>query len=182
MTPNAIILIDVQEKLFPAMEKKEALQNALLLLLKGAAVLKIPVIVTEQYPKGLGPTIPEIKEALGNADVLEKTAFSAGGAAGFWEKLKTLNVKHAAVCGIETHVCVYQTVRDLMEKNISVDVVENAVSSRFKTDRKIGLKHLASLGAGFVSVEMILFEAMGDAKHQAFKEISALVKQYAAKK
>ena len=174
-------MIDVQEKLFPVMRKKEDLQKALLLLLKGAAVLKIPVIATEQYPKGLGPTIPEIREALGNAIILEKTTFSSGGAAGFWEKLNELKVKRVAVCGIETHVCVYQSVRDLIEKKFAVEVVENAVSSRFKTDRKIALKRLASLGAGFVSAEMLLFEAMGDARHPAFKDISALVKQYAAK-
>lgn len=177
----AVLLIDVQERLFSAMENQEALKNALLLLLRGAKILGLPILATEQYPKGLGPTLPEIKAVLENAVILEKTSFSVSGAPDFWKQLGALGTKFVAVCGIETHVCVYQSVVDLIEKKYLVSVVENAVSSRFPTDRSIGLRRLSEIGAALVSVEMFLFEVMGDARHPKFKEISALVKELAPK-
>lgn len=177
----AVVLIDVQERLFPAMEEREALKSALLLLLRGAKILGLPVLATEQYPKGLGSTIPEIKAVLENAAILEKTSFSVSGAPDFWKRLEALGTKFVAVCGIETHVCVYQSVADLIEKKYLVSVVENAVSSRFAADRAIGLRRLSAIGAALVSVEMFLFEVMGDARHPNFKEISALVKELAPK-
>ncbi|MBL8993584.1 MAG: isochorismatase family protein [Spirochaetia bacterium] len=177
----AVLLIDVQERLFPAMDDREALKSVLLLLLRGAKILGLPILATEQYPKGLGATLLEIKAVLENATILEKTSFSASGAPGFWKELGALDTKFIAVCGIEAHVCVYQTVVDLIEKKYLVSVVENAVSSRFPSDRGIGLRRLSQLGAAMVSAEMFLFEVMGDARHPKFKEISALVKELAPK-
>jgi nicotinamidase-related amidase len=172
----ALAVVDIQEKLLPAMfEKERVLRNTLRLLL-GAAELNVPVIVTEQYRKGLGATVPELAAAAGGFAPLEKMAFSACGAKGFVEALAAREVSDVVLCGIEAHVCVCQTGLDLLERDYRLFVVADAVSSRSTEDKQLGLRRLEQAGAVIVSTEMVLFELLEKAGTEEFKKIHRIIK------
>lgn len=146
-------------------------------LIRGAAILGVPVIVTEQYTKGLGPTIAPLREALGEAyRPIEKDCFSAHGCAPFKAQLAALERRQILLAGVETHVCVYQTAGDLVAAGYTVHVVADAVSSRTAENRELALRRMASDGVKLSSTEMALFELTRVAGTDEFRAISRLIK------
>jgi nicotinamidase-related amidase len=141
-------------------------------LIEGAKALGVPVVVTEQYPKGLGHTVPEVAEHLNGTEPIEKLCFSATKADGF----DTHGREQALVCGIETHVCVSQTAHDLLEQGLEVHVPQDAVTSRTAENREVGLRKMERSGAVITSVETALFELLGAAGSDEFKAVQRLVK------
>lgn len=172
---SLLLVIDFQEKLMPAIDKRERIIHNTGLLLKLADKLSIPVIVTEQYPQGLGPTVPEIKEHLNDYQLVEKTTFSAMIPV-FEEKLTALGRKQIIVTGVETHVCVFQTVRDLVAAGYEVYLVEDAVGSRFKVNYKSGREMMRDLGAIITNTETVIFDILKIAGTPEFREMSKLLK------
>ena len=172
----ALVVIDIQGKLAQLMYRKDALFENAQKLIKGVQVLEIPIIVTEQYPQGLGPTIPEISTLFTDFKPLPKVAFSCCGDEGFQKELLAVDRPQILVCGIETHVCVYQTTVDLLASGYEVEVVADVVSSRTAENREISLQRMRDEGAGITSVEMALFELMKAAEGPKFKAVSKIVK------
>jgi nicotinamidase-related amidase len=173
---TALVLIDVQEKLLRVMHNQSDLLENIKKMVKGARILGLPVLWTEQNPAGLGPTVPEIAELLPDKIPVSKFSFSCCGSEPFMEDLKAIDRKSILVAGIEAHVCVYQTVVDLINLQFDVEVVADAVASRSPENRFIGLKKSKAAGADITSVETALFELLKEAKGDRFKEISKLVK------
>jgi nicotinamidase-related amidase len=169
---TALVVIDVQEAFRPAVGEFEAVARNAAILARGARALGLPVVVTEQYPRGLGATVAELADALEGIPRLEKLVFSAARADGF----DLDGREQALVCGIETHVCVNQTVQDLLDAGIEVHVATDAVSSRTAANRRAGLAKMEASGALLTSTEMALFELVGRAGTEEFKTIQALVK------
>lgn len=170
------VLIDVQGKLAQLMHRKEDLFRNLEILIKGLRVLEVPVLWLEQYPKGLGPTVPEIAALLPGETALPKVCFSGCGQPAFVSRLEALGRRRVLVAGIEAHICVYQTVRDLLDTGYEVEVVADAVSSRTPENRQVGLDRMRQMGAAVASVEMALFELLGEADTEVFRTVARLVK------
>jgi nicotinamidase-related amidase len=168
-----LVVIDVQEAFRKALPSFDRVAAASATLVRGAAEIGIPVLVTEQYPSGLGATVPELAEHLpAGTETLEKVRFSAAEAEGF-----DLGERdQALVCGIETHVCVSQTVLDLIDEDVEVHVAADAVGSRTDANRDLGLAKMERSGAILTSVEMALFELLGGADAEGFKQVQALIK------
>lgn len=173
---TALTIIDVQGKLATLMHQQEQLSRNLKILIQGIQVLGLPIFWMEQYPKGLGPTIPEVAELLTGQNPLAKLSFSAWGQDEFQEKLRASGRRQILLAGIETHICVYQTARSLLVQNYHVEVVTDAVSSRTPENKRIGLDKMARAGAEITSVETALFELLQTAGTPQFKEISHLVR------
>lgn len=173
---SLLLIIDVQERLVGTLDKDVVVKRTATLA-KAAQILNLPTIVTLQYPKGLGQTVVQVSQNLAPDTVtFEKTAFSALREAGFLEKLKSFNKKQIVVCGIETHVCVHQTVADLITEGYEVYVVKDACASRNKYEFKQGIERMQENSAKITCLEIVLFEWLKDAKHQSFKEIQSLIK------
>lgn len=173
---TALVVVDVQEAFRKAIPDFERVTAATATLIRGAEAIGVPVVITEQYPKGLGETVPEVAEHLPDGVApLEKIEFAASGADGF--DLGDRN--QALVCGIETHVCVNQTVLDLLGRGISVQVAEDAVGSRFPDSKRVGLHKMEQAGAVLTSVETALFELLGKAGTDEFKAVQKLILEYA---
>jgi nicotinamidase-related amidase len=170
------ICVDIQEKFTDIIYKFDRILSNSQILIRGLNILEVPIIVTEQYPKGLGYTTPEIKEHLNKYNPIEKLAFSCCGSDEFRAVLEKTGKKNVIVFGIETHVCVLQTVIDLLEMNYQPVLIEDCVSSRKKGDRKIALNRMRQEGAIITSYESILFELSKIAGTEKFKQISKLVK------
>ncbi len=173
---SALVVIDVQEGFRPAALDFEAVARNVAILVQGASVLDLPVVVTEQYPKGLGATVPEVAEYLDQIEPLEKTAFSAVAADGFVGNLQDAGRDQVLLCGIESHVCVNQTADDLLADDLEVHVARDAVSSRTAENRELGLHKMERSGAVITSVETALFELLRRAGTPEFKQIQALIK------
>ena len=173
---TALIVVDVQEKLARVMYEKEMLFENLQKLIKGVQILGIPIILTEQNPGGLGPTIPEVAHLLSDLQPIPKLSFSCCGDGRFLQELEALNRQQVLIAGIEVHVCVYQTAVDLLRLGYEVQVVADAVSSRTAENRKIGLERVRSEGASLTSTETALFELLKVAEGAKFKEILNIVK------
>ncbi|MDD3349863.1 MAG: hydrolase [Eubacteriales bacterium] len=171
-----LVVIDFQERLLPAMKDHDDLEKTVEKLIKGCEILGVPKLVTQQYTKGLGATVPCLAEALGDFEPIEKTAFSAMGEPVFAEAIKNSGRKTIILSGIEAHVCVQQTALDLLEEGYSVFLASDCVSSRSKNDLKYAILRMADSGAVRTTCESILFELCGGAREAGFKEISALVK------
>jgi nicotinamidase-related amidase len=171
-----LVMIDFQERLMPAMRDHEELEAKTVKLVRGIRALDVPVVVTQQYTKGLGATVPAIAHAIGEFSPIEKTDFSAAAELGFLEALNASGKTTVILCGIETHVCVAQTALILLELGYDVFLVEDCVSSRSKVDRKTAISRMVQAGARPVTMEAVLFELLGTAKATEFKEISGLVK------
>ena len=174
-TETVLVIVDVQGKLAELMHDRERLYKNLSILIQGTQALEIPILWLEQYPKGLGPTIPEVADLLPGLSPIAKTCFSGCGQADFVEALRAAGRKHVLVAGIETHICVYQTVRDLLASGYDVEVVADAVSSRVPENRQVALDKMVRAGAELTSVEMALYELMREAGGPAFKKILPLV-------
>jgi len=174
----ALLVVDIQERLVAAMPtpRIERLTSKASALIAGARLLGVPVLATEQYPKGLGSTIEPIREALGDAQPVEKTVFCCGQVSevgAFFDALPTHNI---IVIGMETHICVWQTVRALCEDGRRVWVAADCVASRSEEDRAVGLALCEAAGAQLGSAESILFDWIGGADHEHFRAISRLVR------
>ena len=170
---SALIVVDIQEAFRKAVPEFDEVARAAATLLEGAKALALPVIVTEQYPQGLGRTAPEVAEHLpAGVEPIDKVRFSAAEADGF-----DLDGRdQALVCGIETHVCVDQTVLDLLDAGVEVHVVADGVGSRTERNRELGLHRAERAGAVLTSVETALFELLRGSDAPEFKEVQALVK------
>jgi nicotinamidase-related amidase len=173
---TALIIIDVQEKLYRVMHNREALAANLQKMIKCAQVLEIPLLVTEQNPNALGPTIPELKNLMPHIQPISKLSFSCCGEQKFLNKLSALNCKQLLLVGIEAHICVYQTALELLEKGHEVQVLADCVSSRTEENKKLGLEKIKEAGGSATSVEIALFELLRIAEGGTFKEISKIVK------
>jgi nicotinamidase-related amidase len=169
-------VVDIQERLFPHISDRQALLDRTRLLIKGLDVLGLPVLFTQQYTKGLGPTIPEIQQLFSNFSSLEKRSFSCIDDAAIAAHLKEAGRKFVLIAGIETHVCILQTALDLKAAGYQPVVVTDCVSSRSLADKDTALRRLASEGAILTGSESLLFELLRTSESPKFKEISALVK------
>lgn len=179
-TETALLVVDVQEKLAPAMPEAQmaALTRATTVLLEAARLLGVSVIATEQYPKGLGPTVAPIKAKLEEvgAPILAKMEFSACDAAAFeqlWDKQWRPNV---IVVGMETHVCVFQTVRELRARDVSVFVPVDGVASRREDHRVVGLDLCRAAGATITTMETVVFDMLRVAGTEPFRQLSKLIR------
>lgn len=170
------LIIDIQERLLPHMTANGLLLRNTQILIKGLQALGIPLLLTEQYTKGLGFTVPEIKEILQDINSIEKTAFSCCDESSFEANLHHLNRKTVIIAGIEAHVCVLQTAIDLKEQGFTPVIVDDCVSSRKPTDKAIAMQRLLASGAIISTYESILFELCRFAGSNTFKTISKLVK------
>jgi len=171
-----LVVVDIQERLLPSVAGREDLVQNTLRLINGATILHLPILATEQYRKGLGRTVSEIAADIPGFAPLEKVAFSACGAAGFVEALRSRNVTDVLLCGIEAHVCVSQTCLDLLAEGFRVFVVADAVASRAVVNHRLALERMRDAGAAVVSTEMALFELLEQAGTPEFKQILKLVK------
>jgi nicotinamidase-related amidase len=173
---TALLVIDIQERLFPVMHEKEKLLRNVLKLIRGAQVLEIPIILTEQYPRGLGPTLPEIKELLPDVTPIEKVSFNCCDEAVFCQALEKLKRKQVLVAGIEAHICVYQTAMALSRAGYEVQVVGDCVSSREPENKLVALLKMGAVGVSPTTTEIALFELLKVAVGDKFKQISNIVK------
>lgn len=176
---SQLVLIDTQERLAAAMPEptRSAVVHAASLLLQGARHLDIPVLVTEQYPRGLGPTVPELAAHLPDtAPPVAKTAFSCCAADGFVPALEGSGRRQVVIAGMETHICVLQTAIELRARGYHVFVVEDAVCSRHAVHGANALRRLRDAGVIVTNSESVLFEWLRDSRHEHFKAISALIR------
>jgi len=173
---SAALVIDIQERLFPHISGHDALLERVRILIQGLGFLSVPVLLTEQYRKGLGDTIAGVRELLGVYEPVEKMAFSCCDEPRFMDKLKQTGKKNVLICGIETHVCVLQTTLDLLEKGYQPVIIADAVSSRSVYDKEIALERMRQEGALISTSESLLFELARVSGTETFKAISRLVK------
>lgn len=174
---TALIVVDIQESFRNAISDFGQIASRAATVVRGFQILNVPVIVTEQYPKGLGHTAPEILAVLpDNFQVYEKTAFSSCGADAIVSRLEKSGVEQVVLCGLETHVCVSQTAHDLMMHGFQVHLLTDCVCSRSESDKAAGLAKMQMSGVVPSSIEMALFELMRDATNANFREIQALIK------
>jgi nicotinamidase-related amidase len=173
---TVLAVIDVQEAFRPAVLDFDEVARNTAVLVQGARRLDVPVLVTEQYPKGLGSTVPEVAEHLGGIAPLQKMCFSAIDADGFHARLSETERDQVLLCGIESHVCVNQTAEDLLADGFEVHVATDAVSSRTERNRDLGLHKMEQAGAHLTSVETALFELLRAAGTPEFKDVQRLVR------
>lgn len=174
---TALVVVDLQEAFRNAISDFPMLLSRAAIAVRGFQILNLPIIVTEQYPKGLGRTVEEIRLTLPpDFEYVEKTAFSSCRATLFKEKLKQTGVTHVILCGLETHICVNQTAHDLLTEAFEVHILTDAVGSRFGVDKETALRKMQMNGIVPSTVEMALFELLRDAKHEQFKEVQTLIK------
>lgn len=173
---SLLLIIDVQDRLVGVLKNSEEMARNNSILAKAFKILNAPIIITEQYPKGLGKTVCELSDVIRDDNVFEKTSFSALELNELKARLEILNRKKIVLTGIETHICVYQTARALLKLGYEVYVVKNATSSRKSKDYKTALDLMKDYGARLTCVETVLFEMLGSSKHPNFKEVQALIK------
>lgn len=174
---TALLVIDVQDKLFNQVERSCEMMLTLQKVIKGFQILNLPILVSEQYPKGLGPTIATVKSALHDEqEYLSKTTFSCLKDPLIKEKIKSLKADQWVLVGIEAHVCVLQTAKDLLKMGKEVVVLNDAISSRSLYDFSTAIAEMRDCGARISSAETILFELLGDSQADEFKEMSQLIK------
>lgn len=173
---SLVVAVDFQVRLMPAMNDCEKVEKKSEMFIRGCRLLDVPILVTQQYTKGLGDTLPSLKEALDEFEHIEKVVFSCCGDEGFVKKLEESGKKNIIVMGIESHVCVQQTVLDLLLRGHNVYVIADCISSRSETDHKYAEMRMQQAGAVITTAESVLFEFILSADHPKRKEISNLVK------
>jgi nicotinamidase-related amidase len=173
---TALVVIDIQSKLWNVMFEKEALLENSQKLIKGIKVMGVPIILTEQNPKGLGPTAPELLQLLTDIKPVLKFEFNCYQNRDFQKALSNLNRKQILLCGIESHICVYQTAMALLDSGYEVQVVADVVSSRAARNRDIALTRLQSEGAKLTVSEMVLYELLQTAESPQFKDMLKVIK------
>jgi nicotinamidase-related amidase len=172
----ALVVIDYQEKLLPHIFNADAILAQALKLIEFAKALSIPVLCTEQYPKGLGHSVPAISDALADVDAMDKTSFGCMGDATFVQNLKRLQRDQLLVTGIETHVCVMQTVLAAQTAGYQTFVPRDAVGSRAQSEYDAGLDRMQRAGSELVTTEMAMFETLREAGTPEFKRVLPLIK------
>jgi nicotinamidase-related amidase len=173
---TTLVVVDVQEAFRKAIPGFDRIAKATATLIEGAEAIGIPIVISEQYPKGLGETVPEVAEHLPDGvEPLEKVVFAASEAEGFDLEGRD----QVLLCGIETHVCVNQTALDLIASGVEVQVAEDAVGSRSDQNKRVGLHKMEGAGAVMTSVETALFELLGRAGTDEFKRVQRLILDYA---
>jgi nicotinamidase-related amidase len=174
----ALLVVDIQEKLLPPIFQKEQLVRNSQLLIRAAGVMKIPAIVSTQYAKGLGKTVPEVAALLPETEAIDKNLFSCFGSDVFCTLLKRLpgNRNTLLLCGMESHICVMQTALAALREGYIVHVASDAVSSRTEWNWKIGLDRMLAAGAVISSTEMMIYELMRSSASAAFKEMLPYLK------
>jgi nicotinamidase-related amidase len=173
---TALVVVDIQERLAAVMEHRARVVANTLHLIEAAKLFSIPVLVTEQYPKGLGPTLAEIREALPSPDPVEKIAFSCCGESHFPDRLASTRREKVVVAGMESHVCVLQTVLDLLRTGYQVHVVDDAVCSRREENHRTALALMRDAGAVITCTETVLFQLLVRAGTEEFKTISRRIR------
>jgi nicotinamidase-related amidase len=173
---SVLVLIDVQERLVPVISGTEELLRRLEVLVQAATVLEITIVATEQYPRGLGATVSPLRELLQGVSIVEKTRFSCCGVDAFETRISETSREVVMVAGMEAHVCVQQTVLDLVSGGTPTVVLADCVGSRHELDREHALARMVRAGAEIVTLEAALFEMLEDAGSERFKPISRLVR------
>ncbi len=173
---SLLVAVDFQSKLAPAIHDGEAAIRTARRLVEIARILEVPCLATEQYPKGLGKTVPDLAEAFAPEEVIEKLCFSAGREAPFLDAVSASGREQLVVMGMETHVCVLQTAMVMHEKGYRTFVVTDAVGSRNAANRELGLARMRDAGLTLVSAEMVAFEWLGRAATDDFKRVLPLIK------
>jgi nicotinamidase-related amidase len=171
-----LTVIDIQGNLAQVMHEKESLFKSVKQLIQGFICLDIPIILTEQNPDKLGPTLPEIKDLIPDITAVSKISFSCCNEKGFMDTLNKAGKKQILISGIESHICIYQTTVALIEMGYEVHIVTDAVSSRDPKNKELALKKMERMGAVMTCVEMTLFELMKTAEHPKFRDISKIIK------
>ena len=173
-----LLVVDVQEKLLPAVESQQAICNNLVKAIKGFQIFQLPIVVTEQYPQGLGETVASVKSSLGDKQkYYEKTSFSCVRKPEIKEILSNPSISQWILVGIEAHVCILQTAKDLLEMGKEVIVLNDAIGSRSIYDFSTAIGEFRDAGVRVTSLETALFELLGDSKAPEFKAISALIQE-----
>jgi len=173
---TALLVIDIQEKILPVIHNHQKILENTVKLIKGFKILGLPVYYTEQYPIGLGSTVSIIKDELVDIASVEKMSFSCSGAGSLFDVFKFNKISQIAVAGIESHVCVQQTVLDLLENDFQVNVAADSVSSRKELDHQTAIERMKVNGAEITTSESILFELLNVCGTDIFKKISNLIK------
>ncbi|HIA94297.1 MAG TPA: hydrolase [Candidatus Marinimicrobia bacterium] len=172
-----LVVIDVQEKLFSVIHEKESFLKNIQILIKGFQLFNLPILLTEQVPDKLGPTIEPIKSLLEDTKPIVKSSFSCAGDPGYsWQAGSYSSCDGVVLAGIETHVCVYQTERDLIHRGQHVEIVTDAVASRNSNNHQIALDRIRNNGGFLTTVEMLLFSLQEKAEGDTFRELIKLVK------
>lgn len=171
----SLVVVDVQGKLATLMHDRQNLFKNIRILIEAAKILDAPVIWTQQCPDALGATVPEIAELLNGIEPIDKSSFSCCGDVQFMRKLD-FHRPQILLCGIETHVCIWQTASDLRDKGFTANVIADAVSSRTLENKQTALTHMLANGINIYSTEMAIFELLKTADHPKFKQIAKLVK------
>jgi nicotinamidase-related amidase len=174
---TALIVIDMQERFRALIADMPQIISACSRLIRFCDRLEIPMVVTEHYPQGLGATLPELRKLFRPFEALEKITFSCAADERFLATVQQLQRNQLILCGIETHVCVYQTARDLMRQNRQIVLAADALSSRTPFDRQTGLAYMRDLGGQVMSVEMIMFEILQKAKTKDFQGVADILKE-----
>ena len=173
---SVLVIVDMQERIIPKISDQQTIISNIVILIKSARILNIPIIITEQYPKGVGQTIHGIKDLIVPWQPIEKICFSCFGNNNFSKKLKELKRDNLILCGIESHVCIMQTALDGLKANYSVFFVKDSISSRTKNNKETGFERMTQAGAIPVSTEMIVFELLREAGTDKFKQIVGMIK------
>lgn len=174
---TALIVVDLQEAFRSAIPEFPQIASRISIAVRGFQLLNLPIIITEQYPKGLGRTAEEILFSMPpDFEFVEKTAFSSCGAISFLEKLRATGASQIVLCGLESHICVSQTAHDLLTERFEVHVMTDCIGSRYTQDKETALRKMQSSGVVPSTMEMALFELLRDARHEQFKEIQNLIK------
>jgi nicotinamidase-related amidase len=173
---SVAVIIDIQERLFPHIYQHKVLEKNVNILIQGLRLLQIPILVTQQYTRGLGETIPSVSNNLKSNPFIEKISFSCCDESNFLAEINRLNKKFVILAGIEAHVCVLQTVPDLIDNGFIPVIVEDCVSSRKENDKKIAIERIRQEGGLITTYESVLLELCRVAGSETFKAISGLIK------
>lgn len=171
-----LVVVDVQGKLAQLMYGRQVLFRNIQILISASKLLSIPIIWCQQCPQALGQTVPEVLQLLADIEPINKASFSCCGEKQFNKKLDTLNRQQVLLCGIEAHVCIYQTAVDLLQKGYEVNVIADAISSRAPENKQIAIETMRAHGVNISCAEMALFELLRTAKHPQFRQITKLAK------
>lgn len=173
----ALVVVDVQEAFRSAIPDFALIASRIAMAVRGFEILGVPIVVTEQYPEGLGRTAEELLLSLPDGtEAVEKSTFSSYGEPGFVARIEAISAKQIVICGVEAHVCVNQTAHELLAAGYEVHLLMDCIASRFEHDKQAGVSKMLASGVVASSMEMALFEMMRDSKHEKFKEIQNLIK------
>ena len=172
----SLVVVDVQGKLVELMYDRQNLFRNIAILIKAAKILDIPILWSQQCPEALGPTVPRIARLLAGNGPINKSSFSCCGEERFNNKLRSLSRQQVLLCGIEAHICIYQTALDLLKAGYNVNVIVDAVSSRTPENKQTAISRMQTEGVSIANTEMVLFELLRTAEHPQFKQIAKLIK------